>query len=128
MIAGMSLPEIDAALDKAKNCWDRNPTSEVMFALIQAAETLRAQLFGSTRVDTDPMPVFVVRGKDNLAVAMVNHYLDLCIRHGLTAQAGEVAPAVEEIRRWRQRNRDKVQWPDHQHVPVTPPPSCDVAR
>jgi hypothetical protein len=69
----------------------------------------------------DPMPVFPVLAKDRLAVATVVHYHDLCVHHGLYVQAGQVVFAVDEIRGWRQRNRGKVKWPDHQHVPAAGP-------
>jgi hypothetical protein len=70
-------------------------------------------------VDEDPMPVFVIKGKDRLALAAVHSYFLLCLGRGLTSQAAEVSAAEREILEWQGRHRDQVKSPDHLHVPVT---------
>lgn len=68
--------------------------------------------------DPDPMPVFVLKGKDRLALDTIHHYKWLCREAGLLDQADEVEKAVDEMVAWRVRNFDRVQFPDHPHVPV----------
>lgn len=67
----------------------------------------------------DPMPVFVVKGKDFLAPGTVEAYRDMCVDAGLANQAREVALAHEEIMQWQTRNPHRLRWPAHEHVPVT---------
>ncbi len=74
----------------------------------------------SIMADTDPMPVFTIKAKDDLAIDAVDHYMALCQQRGLHEQAAEVWKAREEIREWQERNEARVQLPDHPHVPVTP--------
>jgi hypothetical protein len=69
---------------------------------------------------TDPMPVFVIKAKDALALATIERYRRLCLQRGLDVQAVEVEKAAVEIAEWQQRHSSLVQLPDHQHVPVTP--------
>lgn len=76
--------------------------------------------------DPDPMPVFVIKGKDRLAADAVVAYYELCVAHGLSDQAGHVADAAREIRDWQARHPDLVETPDHPHVPATA--ATDVAR
>lgn len=66
----------------------------------------------------DPMPVFVIKAKDDLAYAVVEHYRDTAASLGLDEQAREVDKALQEIVSWRQRNPDQCKMPDHKHVPV----------
>ena len=67
---------------------------------------------------SDPMPVFTIKAKDELAHEAVRAYRRLCVEHGLTDQAREVGKAMQEMRLWRERNPDLLQLPDHAHVPV----------
>lgn len=67
---------------------------------------------------TEPMPVFVIKAKDALAVDAIEAYRRDCIRHGLTEQAQEVNLALEEIKAWRRAHPDEVKLPDHKHVPA----------
>lgn len=69
---------------------------------------------------SDPMPVFVIRAKDALAVPVLRTYIQECQEHGLAEQAMAVHAAVDEIRAWQQRNIDLTKLPDHPHVPATP--------
>lgn len=69
-------------------------------------------------MSNDPMPVFTIKAKDALSVDAIDHYMALCQQRGLAAQAAEVWKAREEIRLWQERNADRVQLPDHPHVPV----------
>jgi hypothetical protein len=71
-------------------------------------------------VNDDPMPVFVIKGKDRLAIDAIVAYGELCLTAGLYDQAYQVGEAVKEIRDWQDRNPDKVKTPDHEHVPVNP--------
>lgn len=67
---------------------------------------------------TDPMPVFTIKAKDRLALEAIRAYRRLCVEHGLTAQAREVGQAMHEMRSWQERNPDRLQLPDHAHIPV----------
>lgn len=64
------------------------------------------------------MPVFVIKGKDALAVPTLKAYFDECVDHGLMSQAAEVERAIDEVSRWQRSNIDKTKLPDHRHVPV----------
>lgn len=66
----------------------------------------------------DPMPVFVIKARDRLAIPAIRHYRNLCLRFELNEQAGQVSLAIQEIAEWQYRNGDKVKRPDHKHVPV----------
>lgn len=70
----------------------------------------------------DPMPVFTIKAKDDLAPAAVGLYRLLCHEHGLHRQASEVDKALAEIEAWRARNPGLTKLPDHQHVPVVVDP------
>ncbi len=113
-----SAAAVDDALAAAKARYDHGdaPYDPDVLALIRAAETMRAKLYGS--VDDDPMPVFVIKGKDQLAPHAVSAYVELCERAGLPDQAREARYATGEIQNWQFRNRDRVKLPDHKHVPV----------
>jgi hypothetical protein len=67
---------------------------------------------------SDPMPVFVLKGKDALAPGTIAYYRRECDRHDLGAQATEVGAAFDEMAAWQQRNWTLVKLPDHPHVPV----------
>lgn len=117
-----TLPQIDEALDGARARWDHGEAQyePEILALIRAAESMRAQLFGSHRDDVDPMPVFVIKGKDQFAPHAVSAYVELCERAGLPDQARQARHATGEIQNWQFRNRDQVKLPDHTHVPALP--------
>lgn len=73
-------------------------------------------------MSNDPMPVFTIKAKDDLAPAMVRYYRLLCRERGLREQAGEVDKALAEIEAWRVRNPMLTKLPDHKHVPVAVDP------
>lgn len=66
----------------------------------------------------DPMPVFVIKGKDQLALPAVHAYRQLCLDHGLVDQAVQVTRAYAELNGWQRRHPDRVALPDHEHVPA----------
>jgi hypothetical protein len=66
----------------------------------------------------DPMPVFVIQAKDELAVSAVSAYRRLCEARGLDGQAVQVQLAAAEMTGWRERHPDAVKIPDHPHIPV----------
>lgn len=63
--------------------------------------------------DADPMPVFVLKGKDALALATITFYREECASHGLVHQAHEVELAWREMIAWQQRHPERVKLPDH---------------
>lgn len=67
----------------------------------------------------DPMPVFVIKAKDQLALDAVAAYRQLCLDHDLPHQAIEVTRAYAEINGWQQRHPDRVALPEHEHIPAT---------
>jgi hypothetical protein len=67
----------------------------------------------------DPMPVFVIKAKDDLAIHAIREYHDLCVERGLDDQANEVEAAIDEMIEWRDRHEDEIKPPDHRHVPVS---------
>lgn len=117
-----TLPHIDQALDAARAKWDHGdaPYAPEILALIRAAESMRAQLYGSHRDDVDPQPVFVIQAKDQLAIAAVSAYRRLCEERGLDGQAEQVRLAAAEMSAWRERNPGAVKLPGHTHVPALP--------
>lgn len=82
------------------------------------AVELVAQVDRTYPAEEDPMPVFVIKGKDSLAPAAVMAYADLCVSAGLEDQAGEVESAFLEITEWQRLHPDAVKTPDHKHVPA----------
>jgi hypothetical protein len=110
---------VDDALSAVKARFDHGdaPYDPDILALIRAAEAMREKLYGPA--GDDPMPVFVIKGKDALASHAVSAYALLCNSHGQIMQAREVDRAVLEIQDWQFRNRDHVKMPNHEHVPVT---------
>lgn len=66
----------------------------------------------------DPMPVFVLKGKDRLALGAISQYSLLCLKAGLIDQAAEVDKAYAEIRAWQGRHPELMKLPDHEHVPA----------
>lgn len=72
-----------------------------------------------TEQQDDPMPVFVLKAKDNLTPEIVLDYGSRCSELGWHDQANEVIKAYNEIVAWRSRNPDLCKNPDHEHVPVT---------
>lgn len=73
-----------------------------------------------TTPDPDPMPVFVLKAQDRLALNAIIDYYHHCIYDGLNDQAGEVAKAYNEFEAWRERNPERMKWPDHPHQPARP--------
>lgn len=69
------------------------------------------------RVVAADVPVFVLKGTDLIAPQAVEHYHEMCHSYGLFAQQEEVGKALEEMRDWQDRNRDRVKLPDHKHAP-----------
>jgi hypothetical protein len=67
----------------------------------------------------DPMPVFVIKGKDQLAPDAVAAYQNACVKHGLSEQAKQASLALDEIARWQTRHPELVKAPDHKHVPAS---------
>lgn len=123
---------VDEALAAARARFDHAeaPYDPDVLSLIRAAEAMRAKLYGP--VGADPMPVFVIKGKDILAPHAVSAYAVLCDAQGFFSQSREVRRAVDEIQDWQWRNRDQVKPPDHPHVPVGRPrpesPAGPVSR
>jgi hypothetical protein len=117
-----TLPQIDEALDGVRAKWDHGDAPYVpeILALIRAAESMRTQLFGSLRDDVDPMPVFVLRGRDGMTIKTLECYREYCADEGLDDQADQVHEAINEITEWQQRNPGLVKLPDHAHVPALP--------
>ncbi len=76
----------------------------------------------------DPMPVFVIKGKDALAVPAIEAYRRQCIEHGLDMQAASVERSIDEVKRWQSRNIDATKLPDHPHVPAGQPGSGSETR
>jgi hypothetical protein len=110
--------DVDDALSAAKARFDHGdaPYDPDVLGLIRAAEAMREKLYGP--VAGDPMPRFVIGGKDKLARAAVAEYHNLCLQAGLRDQAAQVFLAMSEIIRWQARNPGHVKLPDHEHVPV----------
>jgi hypothetical protein len=73
---------------------------------------------GLTELTEDPMPVFVIKAKDEFAVSAVSAYRRLCEARGLDDQAAQVRLAAAEMSAWRERNPGAVKLPDHPHIPV----------
>lgn len=72
----------------------------------------------------DPMPVFPLLAKDDLAPRIVLAYATSCWANGLREQAAQVELAIDEIGAWRRRHPDLCHLPDHEHVPVTASPDA----
>jgi hypothetical protein len=64
------------------------------------------------------MPVFVLKGKDALALATIAAYRQECFDSRLFEQAQQVNLAYREMASWQNRHRDLIKLPDHKHVPV----------
>ena len=71
----------------------------------------------------DPMPVFVIKAKDNLSPHAVGQYVRSLCDQDLFEQARHAIAALEEINAWRERHPDLCKWPDHKHVPAGQPGS-----
>jgi F420-dependent methylenetetrahydromethanopterin dehydrogenase len=72
---------------------------------------------------SEPMPVFILKAKDNLTPWAVANYAILCEAAGLCDQAEEVRKALAEMVNWRDEHREQCKWPDHDHVPAGQPGS-----
>ncbi len=68
----------------------------------------------------DDEPVFIIRGKDKIAVTIIREYMKECARLGLMAQADEVEKAMQEMMGWQTSNRDSLVWPAHVHRSIDP--------
>ncbi len=66
----------------------------------------------------DPMPVFIVKAKDNLAPRAIAAYVNSLYDNGLSVQATYAMAALQEVVAWRERNEHLCKWPDHKHVPA----------
>lgn len=66
----------------------------------------------------ESMPVFTIKAKDLLAIDVIDAYIALCYHRSLNEQAAEVWKAREEIRVWQEANPERLQLPDHPHIPV----------
>lgn len=73
--------------------------------------------------ESAPMPVFVIKARDDLAVATIEVYAGLCTAAGLDDQREQVDRALDEIRAWRAANPDECRLPDHTHMPAGQPGS-----
>lgn len=69
-------------------------------------------------VATDPMPVFVIKAKDALALKGVLAYLSLCEAEGMVEQTRQVQLALDEMEQWQFDHADQIHLPDHTHVPA----------
>jgi hypothetical protein len=65
------------------------------------------------------MPVFVLKGKDLVALDGILGYLQGCDARGLDDQVAEVTKAISEFAHWQHRNNNQVKLPDHKHVPAS---------
>lgn len=77
-------------------------------------------------MSAQPMPVFILKAKDNLAPGAVANYAILCETAGLFDQAEQVREALAEIVAWRDEHRELCKWPDHEHVPAGEPGSVTL--
>jgi hypothetical protein len=66
----------------------------------------------------DPMPVFVLKAKDELAVSAIEWYRTYCEDYDLHDQAEEVMKAITEFEEWQARHPEAMKLPDHPHVPA----------
>lgn len=57
-------------------------------------------------------PWFALRAKDLLALDAVEEYANICLAHNLHDHAAGVLKALEQMKAWREANRDKVKIPD----------------
>ncbi len=128
----MDLAEIDKDIAGAVERWDENRQNPDYHRLVHVARQLRAYIASIHGPDTDdPMPVFVLKAQDRLAIKAVNAYQDACETAGRLDQARQVMRAADEIVAWQERHQDLVKFPDHEHVPVgealqTPPYCCEL--
>jgi len=83
--------------------------------------TLARTILDRYQAPAPKRPRFVVEASDKFAVETILYYLNVCGRHGLTDQAGQVARAIDEIRAWQRAHPDDVHFPDHPHQPWQPP-------
>ncbi len=60
----------------------------------------------------DPMPVFIIKAKDNLAPRAIAAYVNSLYDAGLSMQAKHAIAALQEVNDWRERNPDLCKWPD----------------
>lgn len=95
---------------------------------LEAACAEVRSVFSGRYVDTDPMPVFVIKGKDRLAPEAIAAYSKLCLAGELDEQWVEVETALAEIVVWQQRHPDLVKTPSHKHVSAARPFDAAVNR
>lgn len=78
------------------------------------------QKYGNVEVEKVPgnpfiedEPVFLLRGRDVVAVATVRHYAQTCERHGSPkAHVESVLEAADAMAAWQKENPDVVKLPD----------------
>jgi hypothetical protein len=85
-----------------------------------ASGSAHVELKADKPADADPMPVFVLKGQDLLALEAIKAYRRACWDVGWDDQASQVSEAILEMLEWQKRNPDKMKRPDHKHVRVTP--------
>lgn len=98
-------------------------TDEELLALTpEELEALEPTGSEGHEIIDDPMPVFVLKAKDDLAMIAILAYHHACRQADLWAQAIEVEKAMSEFWAWRAIHPDECKLPDHKHVPVEETP------
>lgn len=57
-------------------------------------------------------PIFVIRGRDALAIPVLQAYVDECDNHKLFGQAGRAAEHLRRFIEWQMDNAKKTHLPD----------------
>lgn len=95
---------------------DPIPTGEAFLdALTEAGYVL---VKAGPAPDGDPMPLFVLKGKDLCAPDAIGAYQNACVARGLLDQGGQVRLAAREFTGWQTRHPELTKLPDHPHVPA----------
>jgi hypothetical protein len=92
---------------------DRTGCGNATYSTWRESQRQGDQLMGQS--ETSPMPVFVIKARDALAIPTLCAYQRECVDHGLVEQADEVAKAITEVRNWQRANIDLTKLPDHLH-------------
>lgn len=71
----------------------------------------------------DPMPVFVLKAKDNFAPRIIAEYIRQLDIQQMYDQAQHTLAALAEVSGWRERHPELCKWPDHEHIPAGQPGS-----
>jgi hypothetical protein len=101
-------------VDESLAAGDRENAAHALRLLVTHAERVIRRL----SPDEDPMPVFVIKGKDRLAPDAIGTYAQLCLDNEMIDQWAEVEHAKAEIVVWQERHPELVKTPDHPHVPA----------